>query len=84
MAKLAAFLIRLEESTLARNTFLTARKTLLQQRIRMITYQGDIPLYVNELGLVTFTIIKHTAEWYLLAFKENGMASGASPLCCLS
>lgn len=39
-------------------------------------FDGDVARYSNELSLVVFTMIKHTAEWYLASFKENDMASG--------
>ncbi len=77
VVRLVALLNALEEGELGRDTFLAARKALLQKRIRMIGFDGDIYLYINELGLVTFTILKHTSEWFLAAFKENRMASGS-------
>jgi hypothetical protein len=81
VVRLAALLNALDEGELARDTFLAARKILLQKRIRMIGFDGDIYMYINELGLVTFTILKHTSEWFLAAFKENRMASGMCLIC---
>jgi len=41
----------------------------------MIPLEGDIPLYIFDLAIIVFTAIKHTAEWYLAAFKENDSVS---------
>jgi hypothetical protein len=76
VVRLVSLLTALNESELARDTFLAARKILLQRRIRMIGFDGNVFTYINELGLVTFTILKNTSEWFLAAFKENRMASG--------
>ena len=37
----------------------------------MIPLEGDIKLYVFDLAVIVFTGIKHTAEWFLAAFKDN-------------
>lgn len=41
----------------------------------MIPLEGDIKLYVFDLAVIVFTGIKHTAEWFLEAFKENENAA---------
>ena len=74
--KLSAFLIRLNAGIAARNAFLETRTDLLRKRSRMIRFEGNISLYISELALVTFTVIKHTSEWYLASFREHDMASG--------
>ncbi|KAJ9104111.1 hypothetical protein QFC19_004095 [Naganishia cerealis] len=73
---LTAFLTRLDEGQAARDAFLRARKELLGKRTRMIGYHGDVPTYISELAIVTFTILKHTSDWYLAAFQDNNMVSG--------
>lgn len=75
-------LVDLGQAQLASQKFLAARHELLQQRSRMISYLGDVPAYISELGVVMFTILKHTADWYLTAFRENRMISSQS-LCWL-
>lgn len=75
-------LVELGHAQLASQRFLTARHDLLQQRSRMISYLGDVPAYISELGVVMFTILKHTADWYLTAFKENRMISSQSCSLC--
>ena len=76
-----AHLVDLGQAQLASQKFLAARRELLQQRSRMISYLGDVPAYISELGVVMFTILKHTADWYLTAFRENRMISSG---CFLS
>ena len=34
-------------------------------------------MYISELAMVCFTLVKNTCEWYMAAFKDNRMASGA-------
>ncbi|KAI5450924.1 exocyst complex component exo84 [Naganishia albida] len=72
---LSAHLARLQESQAASNAFLRARKELLGKRTRMIGYHGDVPAYISELAIVTFTILRHTSDWYLAAFPDNSLVS---------
>lgn len=72
----AGYLLRLDQGERARALFLDARTDLLKKRIRQITFEGDVSLYISELALVHFTLIKNTSEWYMSAFKDNRMASG--------
>jgi len=46
------------------------------RRVRAIKAEGDISIYISELAIVCFTVIRHTSDWYMTAFKENRMASG--------
>lgn len=75
-AHLITLLTRLGSTELARDTFLKARHDLMLRLIRGIKHEGDISLYISELSVVCFTILRHTSDWYMNAFKENGMASG--------
>ncbi|GAA5976546.1 hypothetical protein JCM10908_005539 [Rhodotorula pacifica] len=70
------WLLRLGLGERARETFLTARGALVKRRTRQIKFEGDISLYISELAMVSFTMIKNTCEWYMAAFKDNSMASG--------
>jgi hypothetical protein len=72
---LATYLGRLQSTPQARAAFLAARGELIRKRIRMIPLEGDIPLYIFDLAIIVFTAIKHTAEWFLAAFKENESTS---------
>jgi hypothetical protein len=70
------YLLRLERGEQAREIFLNSRSELLKRRSRQIKFEGDVSLYISELALVYFTLIKNTSEWYMSAFKDNHMASG--------
>ena len=76
VVRYASYLLRLESGETAREIFLSARSELLKRRSRQIRFEGDVGLYISELALVHFTIIKNTSEWYVSAFKDNRMASG--------
>ena len=56
----------------------------MRKRARQIKFEGDISMYISELAMVCFTLIKNTCEWYMAAFKDNRMASGWSTLFRLS
>nr|XP_019049686.1 exocyst complex component EXO84 [Kwoniella bestiolae CBS 10118]OCF28616.1 exocyst complex component EXO84 [Kwoniella bestiolae CBS 10118] len=73
---LISYLNRLDCSDMGKDTFLKSRRELMIKRIRSIKCEGDISIYVSELSVVCFTIIRHTSDWYMNAFKENRMASG--------
>ena len=47
----------------------------MKKRIRMITLEGHIGMYISDLAMVVFTGIKHTADWFLASFKENEVSS---------
>ncbi|WVQ74291.1 hypothetical protein IAR50_003888 [Cryptococcus sp. DSM 104548] len=75
-ARLISLLIQLDRADLARDTFLKARRDIMMKRVRSIKCEGDISSYINELAVVCFTIVRHTSDWYMNAFKETRMASG--------
>ena len=75
-ARLVAFLARLDCADLARDTFLRSRREVMMKRVREIKCEGDTTIYISELAIVWFTILRHTSDWYMTAFKENKMASG--------
>ncbi|KIR29156.1 exocyst complex component EXO84 [Cryptococcus deuterogattii 99/473] len=75
-ARLISLLVRLDLADHARDTFLESRRELMFKRVRSIKCDGDVSIYINELAVVIFTIIRHTSDWYMNAFKENKMASG--------
>jgi len=43
--------------------------------MRMISFEGDTALYINDLVMVVFTSIKHSADWYFGSFREHESAS---------
>lgn len=62
----------------AKRSFLSMRSELVKTRSRMLKFEGDIALWVSQLAMVIFTLIKNTCEWYMTAFRDNRMASGKS------
>ncbi|KAI0275476.1 hypothetical protein BC834DRAFT_51840 [Gloeopeniophorella convolvens] len=73
--KLIALLVRLDAGAAARTTFLAARTETARRLVRMIRFEGHIGTYINDLAIAIFTVIKHTADWFLASFKENEVAS---------
>ncbi|KAK4045998.1 exocyst complex component exo84 [Microbotryomycetes sp. JL201] len=78
VVRITSWLLRLGQGEKARETFLNGRGTLVRKRARQIKFEGDVSLFISELAMVTFTLIKNTCEWYMAAFKDNRMASGES------
>ncbi|TNY18529.1 exocyst complex component EXO84 [Rhodotorula diobovata] len=76
VVRTTTWLLRLGQGERARETFLSARGRLVRKRARQIKFEGDISMYISELAMVCFTLIKNTCEWYMAAFKDNRMASG--------
>ncbi|KAI0299949.1 hypothetical protein BC826DRAFT_994353 [Russula brevipes] len=73
--KLISLLIRLDAGAAARTTFLAARTETARRLVRMIRFDGHIGTYISDLAVTIFTVIKHTADWFLASFKENEVAS---------
>ena len=76
VVNLISHLLRLGAGPAARSTLLAARSEVTKKRVRMIRFEGAVEQYINDLAVVIFTGIKHTADWFLASFKENDMASG--------
>lgn len=72
---LAGLLQQLHKGAAARKTFLSMRSELIRKRVRKIQFQGQAQLYISDLAVVTFTSIKHTADWFLNSFKDNDSTS---------
>ena len=80
VSRIVSWLSRLGEGDKARETFLASRADLVKQRVKQIGYEGDIPVYIGELAMVNFALIKNTCEWYMAAFKDNKLSSSMSLL----
>ncbi len=52
------------------------------KRVRAIKCEGDISVYISELAIVCFTVIRHTSDWFISAFKDTRMVSGVSRFPC--
>ncbi|KAG7452025.1 uncharacterized protein BT62DRAFT_1071208 [Guyanagaster necrorhizus] len=72
---LISLLLRLNAGPAARATFLSMRTQIIKNLVRKIKFEGHIGTYIADLAIVTFTAIKHTADWFLASFKENEVAS---------
>ncbi|KAH7916378.1 hypothetical protein BJ138DRAFT_995706 [Hygrophoropsis aurantiaca] len=72
---LISHLLRLNAGAAARSTFLAARSESLRSYIRAIRFEGHVGMYINDLAMVVFTGIKHTADWFLAGFVEHEMTS---------
>lgn len=70
------WLVRLDLGLKARDVFLSTRSTILQRRIRSLTFDGDTVQYISDLAYIVFTMIKNTCEWYKRLFKEPQASSG--------
>jgi hypothetical protein len=75
VVNLISLLLRLNAGPAARSTFLAARTEVMRKHVRAIRFEGHIGMYINDLAVVMFTGIKHTADWFLASFKENEVAS---------
>ncbi|KAF9653216.1 hypothetical protein BDM02DRAFT_3087985 [Thelephora ganbajun] len=75
VVRLISLLLRLGAGPTARSILLAARSEVTKKRVRMIRFEGAVEQYINDLAVVVFTGIKHTADWFLASFKENDMAS---------
>ena len=80
VVRLVGLLSRIDSANAAKDTFLKARREVMMKRVREIRSEGDTSIYINELAIVCFTIIRHTGDWYMTAFHEQAMASGKTNL----
>lgn len=69
--ELVGYLTALSRTDLASSTFLSARTKLLQKRTRWVIFDGDLSLYLSDLSLVTFTLLKSTSVMYFSAFSAS-------------
>lgn len=72
---LISLLTRLKAGPAARTIFLGSRTEVMRKRVRRITFEGHVGMYISDLAIVIFTGIKHTADWFLASFKENEVSS---------
>ena len=70
-----AYLVRLNFTLIARTTYLAARTTLLHTRARSIMFEGDLPLHVNQISYVYFTLIRNTVKTFQQCFPPVMMSS---------
>ena len=74
--ELVSYLVGVGYTDLARETFLNARSELIKKLTKGVLFEGEISLYISDLALVHFTLIKNTAQIYTHAFTAPQEASG--------
>ncbi|KAJ3218340.1 exocyst complex component exo84 [Dinochytrium kinnereticum] len=60
----------------ARDVFLYSRSQALHSQIRLIKLNGEVSVYVDSMANTVFSFIRHTCDWYNLAFQNTEVASG--------
>ncbi|KAG8527529.1 uncharacterized protein KY384_007681 [Bacidia gigantensis] len=63
-----AYLVRLSFDALARETYLSARKALINTRARSIIFEGDLRHHVFQLSFVYFSLMRNTVKVYQQCF----------------
>ncbi|KAF8252309.1 hypothetical protein K440DRAFT_594689 [Wilcoxina mikolae CBS 423.85] len=63
------WLVKLDYEDRAREAFLEARSATIKKRTRQVRFEGDVALYISQVALVQFTLIKNTVEIYNSCFE---------------
>ncbi|KAI5855838.1 Cullin repeat-like-containing domain protein [Tricharina praecox] len=63
------WLVKLDYEDRAREAFLEARSATIKRRTRQVRFEGDVALYISQVALVQFTLIKNTVEIYNSCFE---------------
>lgn len=63
------WLVKLDYEDRAREAFLEARTAMLKKRTRQVRFEGDVALYISQVALVQFTLIKNTVQIYNDCFE---------------
>ncbi|KAG0223554.1 exocyst complex component exo84 [Actinomortierella wolfii] len=69
------WLERLGSLEQAKDIFLLNRSNVLRRRVSQIKSKKDPVMYVEELSVIVFTTITHTAEWFEASFKDPKLTS---------
>ncbi|KAJ1966440.1 exocyst complex component exo84 [Dipsacomyces acuminosporus] len=59
----------------AKEAFLASRSATIKNRTRQLKLEGNTRLYIRELAVVYFRLIRNTCEWYSEFFKDPTMIS---------
>ncbi|ROW14601.1 hypothetical protein VPNG_03148 [Cytospora leucostoma] len=70
-----SWLTRLGYEDQAREAYLEARSGTIHKRARQCIFQGDLHLYIWQLSLVYFTIIKNTVSCFQICFPPPMMSA---------
>ncbi|KAJ1919137.1 exocyst complex component exo84 [Mycoemilia scoparia] len=60
----------------AKEAFLNSRSATIKHRTRQLRLEGDTQIYIRELSVVYFRLIRGTCDWYSDFFKNASMTSG--------
>ncbi|KAF8475760.1 Cullin repeat-like-containing domain protein [Kalaharituber pfeilii] len=69
--KTVLWLCRLNYEDRAREVLLEAKSGMIKKRTRQVRFEGDIPLYISQIALVQFTLIRNTVEIYNSCFDHK-------------
>src|SRR5690606_14093551 len=67
--KSVSWLVRLGFEDRARDAFFESRTETIKKLTRQISFEGDIPLYISQVCLVQFTLIKNSVEVFNSCFE---------------
>ncbi|KAJ2821476.1 exocyst complex component exo84, partial [Coemansia furcata] len=59
----------------AKDAFLASRSATIKNRTRQLKLEGNTRLYIRELAIVYFRLIRNTCEWYSELFADPTMSS---------
>ncbi|KAJ2746562.1 exocyst complex component exo84 [Coemansia sp. BCRC 34301] len=59
----------------AKEAFLASRSATIKNRTRQLKLEGNTRLYIRELAIVYFRLIRNTCEWYSGFFADPTMSS---------
>ncbi|KAJ2237054.1 exocyst complex component exo84 [Coemansia sp. RSA 1722] len=59
----------------AKEAFLASRSTTIKNRTRQLKLEGNTQLYIRELAIVYFRLIRNTCEWYSSFFADPTLVS---------
>ncbi|KAJ1665507.1 exocyst complex component exo84 [Coemansia sp. RSA 1813] len=59
----------------AKEAFLVSRSATVKNRTRQLKLEGNTRLYIRELAIVYFRLIRNTCEWYSEFFTDSTMIS---------
>ncbi|KAJ2827176.1 exocyst complex component exo84, partial [Coemansia erecta] len=75
VAQSVGLLHRLGWDKEAKGAFLAARSATIRNRTRQLRLEGNTQLYIRELAIVYFRLIRNTCEWYADLFADPTMSS---------
>ncbi|KAJ1739367.1 exocyst complex component exo84 [Coemansia sp. RSA 1086] len=75
VAQSVGLLHRLGWDKEAKDAFLKSRSATIKNRTRQLKLEGNTQLYIRELAIVYFRLIRNTCEWYSELFADPTMIS---------